>query len=61
MRVAVLSVAALLCAGCSSEKQEAEAADKHAPDSYKVKFESSKGDFVVTVTRDWSPLGADRF
>ena len=61
MRVAALSVAALLCAGCSSEKQEAEAADKHAPDSYKVKFESSKGDFVVTVTRDWSPLGADRF
>ena len=61
MRVAELMVAAVLCAGCSSEKQEAAAADEHAPDSYKVKFESSKGDFVVTVTRDWSPLGADRF
>ena len=61
MRVAPLILAALLCAGCSSEKQEAAAADEHAPDSYKVKFETSKGDFVVTVTRDWSPLGADRF
>jgi peptidyl-prolyl cis-trans isomerase A (cyclophilin A) len=61
MRVAALILAALLCAGCSSEKHEASAADEHAPDSYKVKFETSKGDFVVTVTRDWSPLGADRF
>lgn len=52
MRVAVLILAALMCAGCSSEKP---------PDSYKVKFETSKGDFVVTVTRDWSPVGADRF
>jgi len=59
--VAALILAAVLCAGCSSEKQEASAADKHAPDSYTVKFETSKGDFVVTVTRDWSPLGADRF
>jgi len=58
VRVAALMVAALLCAACSSGKQEA---DEHAPDSYKVKFETSKGDFVVTVTREWSPLGADRF
>jgi peptidyl-prolyl cis-trans isomerase A (cyclophilin A) len=32
-----------------------------APDSYHVKFETSRGDFAVTVTRAWSPLGADRF
>jgi peptidyl-prolyl cis-trans isomerase A (cyclophilin A) len=57
----VLILAVVLCAGCSSENQEASAADKRAPDSYTVKFETSKGDFVVTVTRDWSPLGADRF
>lgn len=61
MRTAALILAALLCAGCSSEKRETSTADEHAPDSYKVKFETSKGDFVVTVTRDWSPLGADRF
>jgi|SRR6516165_7693110 len=32
-----------------------------APDMYKVKFNTTKGDFVVQVTRAWSPLGADRF
>jgi len=61
MRAATLILSALLCAGCSSQKQESGAADEHAPDSYKVKFETSKGDFEVTVTREWSPAGADRF
>jgi peptidyl-prolyl cis-trans isomerase A (cyclophilin A) len=32
-----------------------------APETYQVKFETSKGDFVVSVTRAWAPLGADRF
>ncbi len=32
-----------------------------APDSFKVRFTTTKGDFVVEVHRDWSPLGADRF
>jgi peptidyl-prolyl cis-trans isomerase A (cyclophilin A) len=32
-----------------------------APDEYKVKFTTTKGDFTVTVTRAWAPLGADRF
>lgn len=32
-----------------------------APDAYKVKFTTTKGEFVVQVTRAWSPLGADRF
>ncbi|PWB68170.1 MAG: peptidylprolyl isomerase [Holophagae bacterium] len=32
-----------------------------APESYKVKFETTKGDFVIEVTRAWAPNGADRF
>ena len=36
-------------------------ANKTAPDVYKAKFETSKGDFVIEVHRDWAPLGADRF
>src|SRR5205085_11531756 len=35
--------------------------NEKAPDTYKAKFETSKGDFVVEVHRDWAPLGADRF
>jgi len=32
-----------------------------APDTYQVKFTTTKGDFTVTVTRAWAPVGADRF
>jgi peptidyl-prolyl cis-trans isomerase A (cyclophilin A) len=32
-----------------------------APESFQVKFTTTKGDFVVEVTRAWAPLGADRF
>jgi peptidyl-prolyl cis-trans isomerase A (cyclophilin A) len=32
-----------------------------APDTFEVKFTTTKGDFTVKVTRAWAPLGADRF
>ena len=32
-----------------------------APETFKVKFETTRGEFVVDVTRAWAPLGADRF
>ncbi|MCW3099286.1 MAG: cyclophilin type peptidyl-prolyl cis-trans isomerase [Chthonomonadaceae bacterium] len=32
-----------------------------APAKYKAQFETTKGTFVVDVTREWSPNGADRF
>jgi peptidyl-prolyl cis-trans isomerase A (cyclophilin A) len=32
-----------------------------APDVFSVQFTTTKGDFVVEVTRAWAPLGADRF
>jgi peptidyl-prolyl cis-trans isomerase A (cyclophilin A) len=59
----------LALAGCSSNtpKQEA-AAEKtapkkaeQAPEKFHVKFETTKGDFVMEVVRDWAPRGADRF
>ncbi|HTP37611.1 MAG TPA: peptidylprolyl isomerase [Methyloceanibacter sp.] len=35
--------------------------NEKAPATYKVKFDTSKGSFVVEVHRDWAPNGADRF
>ncbi|MEP7306881.1 MAG: peptidylprolyl isomerase [Acidobacteriota bacterium] len=32
-----------------------------APDTFKAKFDTSAGIFVIEVHRDWAPLGADRF
>jgi len=43
---------ALLKPGALTEK---------APEVYEVKFATTKGDFVVKVTRAWAPNGADRF
>lgn len=36
-------------------------ATEQAPASYKVKLNTTKGDIVIQVNRDWSPNGADRF
>jgi len=37
------------------------AAQEKAPDTYKVKLDTSKGPFVIEVHRSWAPLGADHF
>lgn len=31
------------------------------PDVFKIQFETTAGNFVVEVHKDWAPLGADRF
>src|SRR5262245_8605894 len=37
------------------------ALNEKAPDTYRARFTTSKGDFVIEVTRAWAPHGADRF
>jgi peptidyl-prolyl cis-trans isomerase A (cyclophilin A) len=32
-----------------------------APATFEARFITTKGDFTIKVTREWSPLGADRF
>jgi peptidyl-prolyl cis-trans isomerase A (cyclophilin A) len=46
--------------GCS-KKEEAAATEQTAPAVFRANFDTSKGGFVVEVTRDWAPQGADRF
>ena len=36
-------------------------ATERAPDRFRVRFETTRGPFVVEVTRAWAPRGADRF
>ncbi|MFO0760345.1 MAG: peptidylprolyl isomerase [Byssovorax sp.] len=38
-----------------------EKATEKAPETFKVLFTTTKGDFTVQVTRAWAPNGADRF
>ncbi|MDC1068018.1 peptidylprolyl isomerase [Candidatus Kapabacteria bacterium] len=34
--------------------------EKTAPETFKAKFVTTKGDFTITAHREWSPLGVDR-
>ena len=51
--------------GCSAAPPREEKAETkrpaRAPDTFQVRFETSKGPFTVEVVRDWAPRGADRF
>lgn len=38
-----------------------EKANEKAPEVFKVKFATTKGDMIIEVHRAWSPNGADRF
>ncbi|WP_459555979.1 peptidylprolyl isomerase [Lacunimicrobium album] len=55
-----LAFTALLALSLAMSASLTSAAEQ-APAKYKVKFETTAGDFVVDVTREWAPVGADRF
>jgi peptidyl-prolyl cis-trans isomerase A (cyclophilin A) len=72
-RAVVAGTCALAIAGCGSEREpdraplppnpllNPDALTERAPDVFRVRFETSKGTFVVEVHRAWAPQGADRF
>jgi peptidyl-prolyl cis-trans isomerase A (cyclophilin A) len=39
----------------------AQAADEQAPATFRARFETTQGPFVIEVQREWAPIGADRF
>src|SRR3712207_2482549 len=58
------SVVTSACAGDSQRSDSSSAAPRAAtaaPDSFRVAFQTTRGNFVVEVLRAWSPRGADRF
>ena len=72
MRSRVLVLAALAAAATAMLSAQAPASKtanlrnpavmkEKAPETYKAKFDTSKGAFVVEVHRAWAPIGADRF
>ncbi len=75
MRRSIVLALALLCPplllasnGYSAQEKDSpilntgsQTMNQTAPATFKAKFETSKGDFLVEVHRDWAPNGADRF
>lgn len=70
----LVAAVVLFAAGCGQkseppepEMQEGQTAqswvppNEQAPATYRVRFETNEGDFVVEVVREWAPHGADRF
>ena len=55
-----LAAPALAQAPDASKLKPAALTEK-APETFKAKFDTSKGPVVITVHREWAPLGADRF
>lgn len=53
----VLTAFNLALSGCGKKTAEMKA----GPAQYKVRMTTTKGDIVILVHRDWSPLGADHF
>lgn len=45
----------------AAEPTPASFAEEQSPDTYAVKLETTKGEIIIDVTRDWAPKGADRF
>src|SRR5262245_27037218 len=45
---------------CHPAKQQTGSAQQKTPDTFVARFETSKGNFDIEVTRSWSPLAADR-
>lgn len=52
----VVALAALMLIAGFTQSLQAE-----APEKFRVKFETSKGDVVLEVYRDWAPVGVDHF
>ena len=67
--VAAVALAVTVTVGLAAQADLAKAAklqkpaelSEQAPATYKANLDTSKGAIVITVHRDWAPLGADRF
>jgi len=56
MRVLTVALLSLLAPACRKPAQKAV-----VPEVFRVRFQTSQGDFIVEASRAWAPRGADRF
>lgn len=73
MKVRKLFIALLAALGCDGDASgglpddhvllhpESDAFRATAPEEFRVRFETTRGEFTVQVVRAWAPNGADRF
>lgn len=60
MRTLLLLFLTVIVSSCKESEFNTEWTKEQAPDTFTARFETTKGDFEIEVTRSWSPKGADR-
>lgn len=63
-RLLIIAVSVLTLLSCTGRHElllSPKSLTEQAPDQFKVRFETTKGAFIVEAVRDWSPKGVDRF
>lgn len=60
MRTLFLLLTIIAIYGCQKSDFKSEWTQEQAPEIFKAKFETTKGDFEIEITRNWSPKAADR-
>jgi peptidyl-prolyl cis-trans isomerase A (cyclophilin A) len=60
MRTILLLLPALILIA-TPQPSAAQTTDEQAPATFRARFETSQGLFVIEVHREWAPMGADRF
>ena len=60
MKRVLLLVSIILMASCSPKKFNEKWLTKKAPNTFKARFETTKGNFDIVARRAWSPKGVDR-
>ena len=61
MRNLLAVVGLLALASCGTDKPVEVKKKEPTPEVFQAKMETSKGDIVMEIHRDWAPRGADRF
>ncbi len=61
MKKLIAAFLVICITGCSHKPFKSVWTKEKAPSEFTMRFETSKGDIEIKVTRAWSPLAADRF
>lgn len=60
MRIILFILLSVIITSCKESEFKTEWTKEQAPETFTAKFETTKGDFEIEITRSWSPKGADR-
>ena len=61
MKKYIVLILVLIIVGCSKKIFKEKWLEENAPEEFRARFETTKGNFDIYAKRSWSPKGVDRF